>query len=346
MKNEDTMNVSQSPAEKKENKILKFLKSKFTFHFKKPRNPIKALKEVDWKRWKRKNLNLNGLGRFAYIILRFIIVFGICFTIIYPYIVKGIVSFMSTNDIVDSTVMFIPREGSTYFIEKAVVTMEYWTAMLNTALLSLAAAGCTLIVSTMVGYGFARFKFIGKNLLFFMVILTLIIPAQTIMIPLYSRFKWFFLGDLTNTFWPIVILALTGLGLKNGLYIYMMRQFFRGMPKELEMSAYIDGAGHFRTFFSIMLPNASNMMITIFLFAFTWQWTDTTYNTMLFPKLKILTNTVLNVTKTAENVAVDTTQQQALADTASLLLILPLLLVFLVAQKYFIPSIERSGLVE
>ena len=253
---------------------------------------------------------------------------------------------MSSNDIVDSTVLFIPREGSTYFIEKAVVTMEYWTAMLNTALLSLAAAGCTLIVSTMVGYGFARFKFIGKNLLFFMVILTLIIPAQTIMIPLYSRFKWFFLGDLTNTFWPIVILALTGLGLKNGLYIYMMRQFFRGMPKELEMSAYIDGAGHFRTFFSIMLPNASNMMITIFLFAFTWQWTDTTYNTMLFPKLKILTNTVLNVTKTAENVAVDTTQQQALADTASLLLILPLLLVFLVAQKYFIQSIERSGLVE
>ena len=70
-------------------------------------NPMR-LKDVDWARWKRKNLNWNGFGRFAWIILRFIIIFGICFTIIYPYLVKGIVSFMSTNDIVDSTVMYIP----------------------------------------------------------------------------------------------------------------------------------------------------------------------------------------------------------------------------------------------
>ena len=308
-------------------------------------NPMR-LKDVDWARWKRKNLNWNGFGRFAWIILRFIIIFGICFTIIYPYLVKGIVSFMSTNDIVDSTVMYIPREGSTYFIEKAIVSMEYWPALLNTALLSLAASILTLLVSTFVGYGFARFKFPGKNLLFFLVILTLIIPAQTIMIPLYARFNYFIFGSILNTFWPIVILAATGLGLKNGLYIYMMRQFFRGMPKELEMSAYIDGAGHFRTFFSIMLPNASNMMITIFLFAFTWQWTDTTYNNMLFPKLQILTNTVLNVTKATASATADKVQSQALIDTSSLLLILPLLLVFLVAQRYFIQSIERSGLVE
>jgi multiple sugar transport system permease protein len=121
-----------------------------------------------------------------------------------------------------------------------------------------------------------------------------------------------------------------------------MRQFFRGMPKELEMSAYIDGAGPFKTFIFIMLPNAMNMMITVFLFAFTWQWTDTTYNKMLMPKMQILTNTIMNVTKGVTDIL----QAQSLNDTSSLLLIFPLLIVFLVAQRYFIQSIERSGLVE
>jgi multiple sugar transport system permease protein len=86
-----------------------------------------------------------------------------------------------------------------------------------------------------------------------------------------------------------------------------------------------------------------NMMITVFLFAFTWQWTDTTYNDMLISELPILTNTIMNVTKST---TADALQQATLLDTASLLLIAPLLLVFLFCQRYFVQSIERSGLVE
>lgn len=331
MKKEIVTAGGEVAAEKKESFLQKF-------------NPAR-LKDVDWAKWKKKNLNLRGFGRFGWIILRFILILGISFMILYPFLVKIIVSFMSTNDIIDKTVMYFPREGSTYFIEKAMINMDYWPALFNTALLSLIVSVLQLAVSTMVGYGFARFNFKGKNALFLLVILTLIIPSQTIMIPLYIRFRFFIGGiSLLGSFWPIIVLSATGLGLKNGLYIYMMRQFFRGMPKELEMSAYIDGAGHFRTFFSIMLPNAMNMMITIFLFSFTWQWTDTTYNKMLLADLNILTNTVMNVTKSSTTT--DVLQAQTLLDTASLLLIFPLLIVFLFAQRYFIQSIERSGLVE
>jgi multiple sugar transport system permease protein len=305
-------------------------------------NPAR-LKEIDWVKWKRQNLNWKGVGRLGWSILRFILIVGISFMILYPFLVKGIVSFMSTNDLVDKTVMYLPREGSTYFIERAMLNMEYWPSLINTIILSLVVAVLQLIVSCLVGYGFARFNFKGKNLLFMLVILTLIIPTQTIMIPLFIRFRFFIGGiSLLNSFWPLAVLAATGLGLKNGLYIYMMRQFFRGMPKELEMSAYIDGAGPFKTFIFIMLPNAMNMMITVFLFAFTWQWTDTTYNKMLMPKMQILTNTIMNVTKGVTDIL----QAQSLNDTSSLLLIFPLLIVFLVAQRYFIQSIERSGLVE
>lgn len=302
----------------------------------------KKFEGIDWDRWKRKNLNLGGLGRFCWAIVRAVIIIGICFMILYPFLVKIIVSFMSTNDLTDKTVMFIPREGSTYFIERAIMNMGYWKALFNSALLSLIVSVFQLIVSCLVGYGFARFKFRGSNLLFLIVIVTLIIPPQTIMLPLYVRFRYF-IGNLSliDSFWPLAIMSATGLGLKNGLYIYLMRQFFRGLPKELEQSAYIDGAGPFRTFVSIMLPNAFNMMITVFLFSFTWQWTDTTYNSMLMPDLQVLSNTLFKVTKGVEDVL----QQQTLLDTGSLLMIAPLLIVFLFAQRYFVQGIERSGLV-
>ena len=322
---------SEIKVAEKKNFIQKFLEKV---------NPAK-FKDFDWARWKRRNLTLAGFGRFCWAIVRFVIIVGISFMILYPFLVKLIVSFMSTNDLTDKTVMYIPREGSTYFFERAILNINYWESLGNSALLSLITAVLQTIVSCVVGYGFARFKFKGRNLLFFIVILTLIIPPQTIMLPLYVRFRYF-IGNLNllNSFWPIAIMSATGLGLKNGLYIYLMRQFFRGLPKELEMSAYIDGAGPFRTFVQVILPNAFNMIITVFLFSFTWQWTDTTYNSMLMPDMVILTNTVTDVTKAVS----DTLQQQALLDTASLLLIAPLLIVFLFAQRYFVQGIERSGI--
>lgn len=292
---------------------------------------------------RKKRITLGKIGHYSWVVLRYVILIGIAFMILYPFVVRICVSFMSTNDIVDTTVMYIPREGSTFFIQKAMQNMNYWTALLNTFLLSALIGLLQLFVATFCGYGFARFKFWGSNILFFAVILTLIIPSQTIIIPLYSRFSNFFGLNLLNTFWPLLIMSATGLGLKNGLYIYMMRQFFRGMPKELEASAFIDGAGHLRTFFVIMLPNAMNMMITVFLFAFTWQWTDTTYNDLLIPKLDILANTVMKAWNTSST---EILQQQSLLDTGALLMIFPLLIVFLVCQRYFVQSIERSGLVE
>lgn len=305
-------------------------------------NPTKYA-DFEWERWKRKKLNLKGVGNFIWAIARFIIIVGISFMILYPFIVKTIVSFMSTNDLEDKTVMFIPREGSTYFFKRAIQNIEYWEALITSAGLSLVTAILQVLVACVAGYGFARFNFKGKNTLFFLVILTLIIPPQTIMLPLYVRFRYF-IGNISiiDSVWPMAVMSATGLGLKNGLYIYLMRQFFRGMPKALDEAAYIDGAGPFRTFFSVMLPNATNMMITVFLFSFTWQWTDTTYNSMLMPNMTILSNTVTNVTKGVTELI----QQQTLYDTASILMIFPLLIVFLFAQRYFIQGIERSGLVE
>ena len=164
-----------------------------------------------------------------------------------------------------------------------------------------------MVVALLVGYGFARFKFRGSRVLFACVILTLVVPPQTILIPLYLRFRYFdILGifkaitghslKLIDTYWCQILLSATGLGWKNGLYIYLMRQYFRGVPKALEEAAYIDGARTFKAFVKIMVPSALPMMLTVFLFSFSWQWTDTFYTGTFLIKKKLLATSVNAIT--------------------------------------------------
>ena len=153
---------------------------------------------------------------------------------------------------------------------------------------------------------------------------------------------------LTNTYWPFIILSLCGLGFKNGLYIFMLRQFFSGVPDELEESAYIDGSGTMRTFFQIILPLSVPMMITVFLFAFSWQWTDDFYITKFFGNLSIpfLSRIPERVTA-GYSVEADWASQYKtiIRNTAGLMIIFPLVIIYLFCQRYLVQGIERSGLV-
>lgn len=158
---------------------------------------------------------------------------------------------------------------------------------------------------------------------------------------------------LLDTYWPLIILSLAGLAFKNGLYIFMLRQFFRGVPDELEESAYIDGSGIMRTFFTIILPLSVPMMITVFLFSFSWQWTDAFYTNLFFTQSDeglILMRDVIKVPislstndnlKEVGNVSV---YQSAVENTCRLMIIMPLIVMYLFCQKYLVQGIERSGL--
>ena len=160
--------------------------------------------------------------------------------------------------------------------------------------------------------------------------------------------------SLQNTYWPFVILSLGGLAFKNGLYIFMLRQFFKGVPDELEESAYIDGSGIMRTFFTIIIPLSVPMMITVFIFAFSWQWTDTFYTGMFVPNSKdiegmwLLTDTQRIPTSISSEYTVHAGYEAgfsgAVKDTAGLMIIAPLVVMYLFCQRYLVQGIERSGL--
>jgi multiple sugar transport system permease protein len=192
------------------------------------------------------------------------------------------------------------------------------------------------------------------------VIFTLIVPPQTILMPLYLQFKFFgpstffSMGfhlkgiDLIGTAVPMILLSATAVGFKNGLYIFMLRQYFKNLPKELEEAAYIDGCGRFRTFITIMTPGALSMLVTVFLFSFVWQWNDYYYSMILMPGSKIFTTVFARVGDVIafSDGSMVTNMQNMLYDSAAMILhILPLLIIYAFTQRFFVQSIERSGIV-
>lgn len=281
---------------------------------------------------------------FGWSIVRAVILLGLCFLILYPFFIKIVNGFKSFNDFLDPTVKYLPKEPTWDNWITAFKKMDYVHSLLRTLSVSLICGVLQTLISALVGYGFARFRFRGSKILFASVILVLLVPPQTILIPLYETFRQV-LGNsnwsLINTMWPITILSLTGMGLRNGLYIFMFRQSFKNMPHELEEAAYIDGCGPFKTFFSVMLPSARSIILTVSLFAFSWAWTDIFYNDLFFGERTVLASAVSLLSKTFEESIMDSMLQ----NVGAVLAILPLAILYLFAQKAFVQSVERSAIV-
>lgn len=284
---------------------------------------------------------LRLAGTAAWKIIRLVLMAGLCYIVLYPFVVKLLQAFFTYRDFLDPTVRFIPKTPTLDNIVNVLRFMDYGSAFVETFGLSLAIGVLQMLIGALVGYGFARFHFRGNGFFFVCVIFTLIVPPQTLLIPLYRTFYEIpgMPGGLIDTPWPMLILALTGQGFRNGLYIFLYRQFFKNMPKELEDAAYIDGCGYFGTFVRIMLPPARSTMLTVFLFGFAWQWTDLFYTRLFNPNVANLVNAAMRVTSSQPILA------SMMRNTAALLVILPLFVLFAFAQKGFTQSIERSGIV-
>ena len=288
---------------------------------------------------------------------RFLLLVGLSFVIVYPFLVKISASFMSRNDLLDPTVWLIPRSPTLDNIQLVLTYGEYWKALVNTLLISLMCGVLQTLVCAMVGYGFARFKFRGGTLFFMIAVLTIIIPPQVIYTSLYMKFRYFDMFGIVSLLTgqplnmvgsplPMAVLSATGLGLKNGLYIFVMRQFYKGVPKELSEAAMVDGSGQIRTYFQIMLPLSTPMMLSIFILSFAWQWTDTFYSDLFFKSMTVLPNIPSLVSRIAsEGIMAETMLASTMINTAVILILVPLFLFFLVAQRYLIQGIERSGIV-
>lgn len=391
----NAQNVEQKPTVKRETK------NKIRVDF--DRTPLK-------ERLKAKFLSTYFLGKVIFSIFRLVLMIGIAYIVLFPFLTKIAGSVMAPEDFVDVTVRLIPRNFTLDMYKYIIAELEYWEAFGNTFILSFSTALIQTFICCLIGYGFAKFKFKGRNLIFMLVMLTMIVPHQTLRFSMFMEFSYFDvfgivrllkgggieifgwnvteLGEgvknffasleclpdriqlmpyvkenganafrldmeitqaginICNTYIPFILISLTGLAFKNGLYIFMLRQFFRGVPDELEESAYMDGAGTFRTFMQIILPLSVPMMVTVFLFAFCWQWTDTFYTGVFFNNSN--TNLLVDIVAIPPSLKLEYAGQSlyytAIRNTCGLLIIMPLVVLYAFGQKFLVQGIENSGL--
>lgn len=301
---------------------------------------------------------LNSVKNFLVNLLRAAILIGVGYVILSPVIGIIVNSISSNKDAYNPMVFVLPQFPTLERYALAIERLNYFPTMLRDLLYTLTLTALQLLVCSMVGYGFARFDFPLKKLLFGCVVVMIVIPAHTIMLPLYMTFKSFDpfgivsaikgTPGIMGTVVPMYIMTLLGCGVRSGLYIYIFNQFFRGLPKEIEEAALVDGCGVWYTYFRIMLINAMPAVITVAVFSIVWQFNDTFYaklfliseDVVISKKISSLQAVIANVDK-----ILDTTIQELYLDAGIVLIILPILIIYLVLQKYFIEGVERSGIV-
>ena len=302
---------------------------------------------------------ISMVKNFLISLFRWIVIIGICYVILGPII--GIVSssFFSDADAYNPMVYLLPQDPTLERFKLAILRLDYWKTAGKSLLYSLSLMAIQVLVCSMVGYGFARYSFPLKKLLFGCVVVMIVIPAHTIMLPIYVTFAKFDpLGivslltgsskNLLSSPVPMYIMTALGCGLRSGLYIYIFNQFFRGLPKEIEEAAFVDGAGTWYTYFRIMLVNAVPSVITVAIFSMVWQYNDTFYaklflidpDIVISKKITSLQSTISNLDK-----VLDPTISQLYVYAGILLVILPIVIIYVALQKYFIEGVERSGIV-
>ena len=317
-------------------------------------------------------------------ILRGFLFIGLAFVIVFPIFQQFTLSIRHPIDLNNKLVNWIPENYSIFNFQLSSILLDYWDGLLCNIKVSTISTICQVFSTSLAGYAFSRLKFRGSNLIFWLIMLTLIVPPQAVSLSrtfYLGSFDILAFGDNPGLFESLLghtlrlrgegkdivfyITSLTGQGIRAALFIFLFKQTFRGIPIELEESAQIDGAGVVRTFWSVMLPNARGVIVTVALFAFVWQWNDVYYTGMYeisgetFPMLtrKLITMServaglilqpqyVDVVNQVGEGIAKNSLFTETLLNCAALMMMSPLLIGYLFVQRLFIEGVERSGIV-
>lgn len=288
-----------------------------------------------------------------YNILVYIILIDLAFVFLYPFIYMLVTSLKSYNDITDITVKWYPRELSPQNWKTAFETLNFSRTFFNSLFVSLLSTLGHLISCSFVAYGFARYKFPLKKLMFFGVLLTIVIPVQSIIIPQYRLYVQ--LG--IEGYWALILPTFLGFGLRGGLFIFLFRQFFLRLPTALEEAAEIDGTNPFGTFLRIILPSSGPIMLVCFVLSMVWHWNDyyepslylTDANQWLLPQaLPAMYNLIkeMGMTTSSDTVALRLMYHDGVVMAGTAIAVLPLLILYLCLQNKFVESIDRTGIVE
>lgn len=307
------------------------------------------------------NIKQKGI-KYASALVRYLLLGAVGYVILVQLIYILSYAFRTTDDVFDASVVWLPKHYTLENFKIAIEALDFFPHLLTTLTIQVLSGLIEVITCALPAYALARFNFKGKNIFFGIVILMILLPPQVTAVSMSLNYAHFdVLGilniigkifgidirpNLLNTGFVFWLPSLFGVGLRSGLFVFIYRQFFAGLPKELEEAASIDGANAFTTFTRVVIPSSGVAFLTVTIFSVVWHWNEY-YQSIIFfdsnyPLSVALTQLSSGIVAALGQGATGST---AYTMAAVALCIFPVLLVYVVLQRKFIASIDRVGIV-
>ena len=306
------------------------------------------LSKIDINKIKRFLFGSRSSYGALFTIVLYLLLIALGFVYLYPLLFMFVTSLKSPTDLLNPMVQWVPTEIYIGNYVKAWRVLSYPNTLVNSILVSVIPSLIQAAVCSVIGYGLARYRFKGKGLIFALIMATFIIPAQNTAIPQMLTFKR--LGLLGNVF-AIILPALFGQGYRSAIFILIFYQTFMSLPKVLEEAARLDGASDLKVFLLVGLPAAVPAFIVSIIFSTVWYWNES-YLTLMFLEggVQTLPMQLAKFTQAYENlypsgmVNIFDRLNEAVKLAGTFLNILPLLVMYFVLQKWFVESVEMTGI--
>ena len=290
----------------------------------------------------------------------YVLLVSIGFVYLYPVLSMFVTSLMGLPDLLDAAVKWVPTAVTLDNYREALDVMRVKETLINSVVGALLPALAQTAVCALTGYGLARYQVPLKKLIIGLLIVTFVVPPYVLLVPNYVMFSDYgLLGTLKTLIYP----AMLGQGMKSAIFVLIFMQFFRQTPLSLDEAARVDGAGEARIFFGIAVPLAVPAFIISFLFSFVWYWNETYFTALYLNGNNIGDTTkvstmllelqnfdamykqrVQQVASWGASVMGESVANEAVKMAATVITILPLLILYFCLQKYFVEGIDRTGI--
>ena len=293
------------------------------------------------KGWYRMEMNAQGktkkrrndcLANLLQVSLMYavLILFALCFVI--PFVFMFLGSFKLPSELFRVPFKWLPDQFMLANYQAVFTEIPFLRYLQNTLIIVVANIGGTVISSSLVAYGFSRLQWPGRDKVFILVLITMILPYQVTLVPLfllYTKLGW------VGTFLPLTITHFFG----NPFYIFLLRQFYISVPMELSYAARVDGAGEFRIYSTIVMPLMKPALATVAIFTFIRAWHD-----FIGPLVFLGNDKLYTLSLAASMLYSEKDPRWNILFALGVLMVAPVLLIFFLLQKYFIQGISMSGL--
>ncbi len=287
-------------------------------------------------------------------IFLYALLIGVAFVCLFPFLYMGVTACKTNADLNDVTVNWIPNTIKIDNFRMALEALDYGNGLKNTLLQTILPTIGHLLSCGMAGYALARYRFKGQRVIFMLVIISIIIPLQTLIIPSYIMYSKL---EMLNTMWPIVLPTFFGIGLKGALFVFIFRQFFLGLPREIEEAAKVDGCSFLGTYFRVIMPMSKSILLVVSVLSVAWHW-NSSYESGIYiskdaykplaSRISVIVDYVNNPPDSFFEQINSASSEQvinvAVLMAGCLLILLPIIIGFSIVQRYFMQGMERSGL--